>query len=829
MSLGSIAQSTFRDLNQAFRVILKTPLLSAIAVVSLALGIAANVTVFSVVHSFLLRPLPYENADDLVMLWENPVARAGNQWPASPATFLDWQRSTQSFESMTALELTSANLTGRDQPLRIDAAFTQDNFFETIRGLGPIRGRTFTTGDASADNGPVAVIKEDLWRNHYGAAEDLVGSQLSIDGESHTVIGIMPQAFDFLVGNVDLWAARDFRAEDSPRDDRRLSVAARLKPGLSLDQGRQEMSAVAERLSAAFPESHEGWGVYIQTLDELFPGPTDSQLIKVLQGVALLVLLIACVNVASLLLAQADSRQKEMALRTALGAGKGRLLRLLMTESLVLAGFAGLLGLGFGYFGVRLGAQGMPELLPAVYWPRFEGPVIAFGLLVSLIAGLAFGLGPAMQAVRHPNLRQTLSDGTRGGSTGKDRKRALGFFVMAELAMALAILIGAAVLTDLFHDRLSGDPGFDSTGVLTAHLTLPEYRYPDDAAVARLAEALERQLKELGGVESVAMTSALPRSRFVPRREMEVAGRPAQANEAPRIVVTSVTPSFFKTLGIGQSGRIEGRLLTLADGADGAPVAVVNQQLVDQHFSESEGISEGDGSPLGHQLKIEGRSWTIVGVVPNFAQERLDGLTPHAPLAILPFAQRPVRDVYPLLKAHGDPYSLASGLQATVSAVAPDQPVGEIVTLEKFVKTELAGPTVISQILYGIGLLALILAAFGIYGVMAFRVSRQTNEIGIRLALGARPAQILSRIGGQGLRLASAGLVLGIPVAGAVVILIGKVFEAGQSQGMDLAQSIGLVPMLKVLLLLVAVSMLACFLPSVKATRVDPQKALQAE
>ncbi len=824
MPLGTIVQTAFRDLTQALRVIVKTPMLSTIAVISLALGIAANVTVFSVVHSFLLRPLPYENADDLVLLWENPVARAGNQWPTSPATYLDWQRSAKSFESMTALELTSVNLTGRDQPLRIDAAFAGSNFFDTVRGFEPIRGRTFLPGDTAPDAPPVAVIKESLWRGHYGAQEDLVGSQLSIDGRAHTVIGVMPQTFDFLVGNVDLWAAKDFRLEAAARDDRRLSVAARLNPAVSREQGRQEMEAIAEGLSKTYPDTHEGWSVHVQTLDEMFPGPTDSQLIKVLQGVALLVLLIACVNVASLLLAQADSRQKEMALRTALGAGKGRLLRRLLTESLLLAAFAGCLGLGFGYFGVQLGAQGMPDILPAVYWPKFDGAVVAFGLVVSVIAGLAFGLGPALQAIRHPNLRQTLSDGARGGSTGKDRKRALSFFVMAELAMALAILIGAAVLTDLFHDRLNADPGFDSTGVLTAHLTLPEYRYPDDAAVSRITEELERTFRELGSVGSVAMTSALPRSRFVPRQEMEVAGRPAQPNEAPRVVVTSVTPSFFETLGIGLTGQVQGRLLRASDNADGALVAVINQQMVDQHFSAVD-----EGSPLGRQLNIEDKLWTIVGVVPNFAQERLDGLSPNMPLAIMPFAQRPVRDVYPLLKVQGDPYQLSSGLQQAVSRVAPEQPVGEIITLQKHVDTELAAPTVISQILYAIGLLALVLSAFGIYGVMAFRVSRQTNEIGIRLALGARPAQILSRISSQGMRLAAAGLALGVPLAFVVVLLINKVFEAGQSQGMSLTQEVGMLPMVKVLCLLTAVSLLACLLPSLRATRVDPQKALQAE
>ena len=817
--IGAILSSLKQDLTQALRVILKTPVLSAIAVLSLALGIAANTTVFSVVHSFLLRPLPYVESERLVLLWENPVARAGNQFPTSVPTFMDWRRSAQSFESMTAMELASANLTGRAEPLRIDAAITSDNFFEVVQGYAPLHGRTYGPGDAQPGQGPVAVIKESLWRNHYGAADDMVGSQLMLDGQAHTVIGIMPQAFDFVSGSVDLWAASDFQSASDERDDRRLVVAGRLKADVPLEQGRQEMAAIAERLAADFPEIQDGWSVYVQTLREMFPGPTDSQLIKVLQGVAFLVLLVACVNVASLLLAQADSRQKEMALRTALGAGRYRLLRRLLTESLLLASFAGALGLGLGYFGVRWGAEGMPEILPAVYWPRFEGPVVAFGVLTALVAGLAFGLGPALQAVRNLNLRQTLSDGGRGGSVGKDRKRALGFFVVAELAMALAILIGAAVLTDLFHNRLSQDPGFDAEGILTAHMTLPEYRYADDAAVARAVEELERRFVELGP-DAVAITSALPRTRTITRSEMELDGRPSERNEAPRVAVMSVTPSYFPTLKLRLS---EGRLLETADHADTTPVVVVNQRFVDLHLS-SDAVT-----PIGERVMIEDTVWTVVGVLPNYAQERMDGLAPHSALAIMPFAQRPVRDIYPLLRTRGEPYELSQGLQQAVRRVAPDQPVGEIKTLEKHVQTELAGPTVISQILYGIGMLALALAAIGIYGVMAFRVSRQTAEIGIRLALGARPGQILTQVSSQGMRLAGGGLLLGIPFAGVVVMLIGKVFEAGQSQGIGLAETVGPWPMLKVALLLATVSLLACVLPSLKATKVDPQQALQSD
>ena len=813
-----------RHLNQARRVIFKTPLLSAVAVVSLALGIAAATTVFSVVHSFLLRPLPYEDPGSLAVMWGNPVARAGDQWPVSAAEVLDWREGLESFAEIAAYRFESANLTGIERSERIDITMATDNFFSVVRGEAPLLGRAFVSGDGESTAEKVVVIKETLWERQFGADPSVVGKLIELDGESRRLVGVMPRTFDFMSGEVEAWVPLDLRSQAEDREARDLLAAGRLADGVSREQGKIEALALADRLAERYPDTQEGWTINVQSVRDVFPGPTDSQLVKVLQAVALLVLLVACVNVAGLLLAKADSRQKEMALRTALGAGRGRLFNRLMTESLLMASAAGALGIGFAYFGVRMTAEGMPEILPMTFWPRMDGPVILFALMAALISGVVFGFGPAMQAVRHPNLRATLGDGGRGGSEGQDRKRALSFFVMAELALALAILIGASVMTDLFHNKLSVDPGFSSDGVLTAQLTLPEFRYADDGAVARAVQDLEHEMSRIAGVESVTLAGALPRSRFLNRTEMVVEGRPVEEDEAPRVGLVSVTPSFLGTLDIG---LLQGRGFQSSDDADGVPVIVVNRTFYERHLAADGRSLE---QAVGMRVEMDERTWTVVGIVPDYAQERLDGLAPRSAIALLPMAQRPVRNVYPILRSGSDPMLMVAGLRAAVSTVQPDQPVGEIRSLDEHMERELAGPSVISKVLYGIGLLALVLAAMGIYGVMAFRVSRQTREIGIRLALGASPSQVVGRATGQGLRLAAGGLVAGLVPASAIIMLVQSVFEAGQAEGVaPLGAVVGGEPLLKVVLLLGGTAVLACLLPSLKASRVDPQETLRAD
>lgn len=813
--------SLSRELRHALRAIVRTPGLSFVAILSLALGIAANTSIFSLAHSFLLRPLPYTDADQLVMVWESQRSRFEDRQGAPPADYFDWREQASSFDALIASDFTSKTLTGTDRPEQLSIAQVSPDFF-TVLGSEPMRGRTFRADEGRAGEPLLAVVSEALWRGQLGATDGIVGTELTLDSESHTVVGVMPEGFDFLLGTVDLWIASDFEDQRQERAERALAVTGRLKPGVSLDQAQAEMSAIASRLETLYPETHEGFDIDLQAIRDVFPGATDTRLIQILTTVVGLVLLIACVNVASLLLAKSDARQKEMAVRTALGAGRGRLLRQLLTESLMMALIAGVLGILLSVWGVRGIADSMPDLIPSFHTPRLDAPVIGFGFLVSLIAGLTFGISPALQAVRG-SLSAPLMDSSRGATSTRERKRLLSSFVVAEFALALTILIGAAILTDLFRSRLDIEPGFDPDGLLTLQLELPEHRFADDAAVVDFVDRLQNGLDTVGGASTLTFASQLPRTRNLPFTELGIDGRPAEPGEEPETSWLAVKPGYFAAMGITLE---EGRGITAADDSDAAPIVVVNRRLVELHFAE---LSAGE-SPIGRRLTVEGESREIVGVVANVAQERMSGLEPLEPAVYFPLAQHPVRRLYAVARAPaGDPYLLAEPIRQAIWRVDPEQPISELRTMEEHMAAQLAGPNVIARVLFGVGLLALALAAMGTYGVMSFAVSQQTGEIGLRMALGARPGQILTRVTRQGAGLAAVGLLLGIPASAGVVQLIHGLFEAAASDGLNPTGGIPFQPILEVGAVLALVGFIACYLPARRATRIDPMAALQNE
>ncbi len=811
-----------KELLQALRVIAKTPTVSIIAVASLALGIAANTTIFSLFHSFLLRPLPYEDPDQLVVVWESQRTTSDDQQPAAPANFFDWRQQSTSFEALIAADFGSATLTDNQRPEQLSVAHVTPDLFATL-GSEALRGRTFRADEGQYGAAPVVVLSESLWRGTLGADESIIGSSLILDDEAHTVAGVMPEAFDFLLGTVDLWIASDFTALRDDRSEQRLVVAGRLKPDRTLAQAQTEMSAIASRLESRFPETNEGYGIRLQRVRDVLFGATDKRLVQILMIVSVLVLLVACVNVASLLLAKSDARHKEIAIKTALGAPRGRLFRQMLTESLVLASVAGIFGTVFSIWGIHVVAGSLPDLIPSFHSPRLDPAVLTFSFLISLLAGLAFGISPALHAVRG-SLLAPLLDNQRGSTSTRERKRMLGSFVVAEFALALTILIGAAVLTEIFRERLAIDPGFDSRNLLTAKLELPEHRFADDDSLRRFISRLHPALEGIGGALDATLVSNLPRTRTLPYTDLEVDGQAAGRNQNPRTSWLAVQPGYFEAMGID---LMEGRAIATTDRADSAPVVVVNQVLVERHLASSPSVGS---SPIGRQITVEGTSRAIVGVVGNVAQERMSGLEPLAPAVYFPLDQHPTRQLYAILRSPtDDPLPLAAPLQQAIGKVDSRQPVSDLRTMDAHIELELAGPTVITRVLYGIGSLALVLAAIGIFGVMTFTVSQQTGEIGLRMALGARPVQILARVTRQGAKLAGLGLLLGIPAAAGVVHLIGSLFEAAASDGLETTAGIALQPIFEVGSVLCLVGLLACYLPARWATRIDPVTALQAD
>lgn len=802
------------DLKYAVRMILKTPVVTVIAVTSLAVGVAANAAIFSLMNSWLLRPLPYPDADRMVMVYENNRNTPDDTENVSAANFFDWQEQSSSFGPWIASTFSNRSLTGIDRPEQMTVAQVTPNFFAALRS-DPMLGRTFAPDEGGPEDPPVAVLGETTWRNQFGADADLLGKTIMLNSEAYTVVGVMPETFDYLLGTVDLWIPSTFEHRRDDRQSRFLTVTTWHREGISFERAQAELVAIATRLEEQYPDANEDWGVNVQTVREQFPGRTDTGLIMLLMAVVGLALLIACANVASLLLAKTEARQRELAVRAALGAGKSRIVRQLLTESVVLALVAGALGMTLSVWGVRGLATAIPDILPQFFLPRIDGQVVAFTVTLSVLAGITFGIAPATQAVSG-DLRGALTDG-RSRTVSRTRKRLRGAFVMAEFAMALTILIAAATLTSLFRTSLSVEPGYNAEHLLTMQLALPEYKYEDAEAITRFVDDVRRELQQLSGVRNVAFANQFPRTWGLPGGAFTIDGQAVGQNEEPRASWLSINPDYLTTLEITLRS---GRDFTTADRRDAPPVVLVNQRLVDMFFDGTDA--------LGRHITMQGASREIVGVVSDVMQARLNPIEPIAATVYFPMAQRPVRSIGLMIRTPNDPYQVAAPAQRAIWSVDPDQPVFAVQTLEEYIDTQLAGPAMLGELLYLVGLLALALAAMGIYGVMAYSVTQQTNEIGIRMALGAKPRQVLARITRQGAKLAGAGLVIGAPAGFIVIRIIGglPVDIPGATTGMS---AVDLLPTAAVTALLAGVGLTACLLPARRATRIDPVAALREE
>lgn len=802
-----------QDLTYAFRMIVKTPVVSIIAVVSLGIGISANTTIFSVMNRWLLRPLPYPDAERLVMAWEidrrDPTVRS-----VSPGNYVEWEEGTSSFSDWMASSLSTRTMTGTDRPEQVTTASVTPNYFHVLETT-TLLGRLIAPDEGGPEDSEVAVLSEALWRNRFGADSGVVGRTVLLDGVPHTIIGVVPESFDFLIGGVDLWTAETFLGRRDDRTNRSLIVTAKLRPGVTIQQAQTEMTELASQLEARYPDSNEGIGAELDTVRETFPGRTDRGLIRILGAVVLLVLIVACVNVASLLLAKTDARHRELGIRSALGAGKGRIARQLLTESIVLATIAGCLGLVLAVPGISAVQNAMPDELPGFFAPRFDGIVLVFGVGISLIAGLVFGISPVSQALSGAPMIEP----TRGGTQNRTRKRLRSAFVVSEFALALAVLIGAAVLTDLFSRRLSIDPGFDVDNLLTARVTLPEYKYGTDADLVAFTRDLEEHSAELSGVTAYTLASALPRSQELPFTEFSIDGQPpADEEDLPSTSWLSVSPTYLSALDIS---LLQGRSIMASDREGMPPVVVVNQRFVELFFP--------DGAAVGSRISIRGKTREIVGILANVTQQRLDGLLPIAPSVYFPIAQEPVRNLRMIFRTQGDPHLTVAAVESMVTGIDPEQPIYAVQTMKEHVALQLAGPSIMAKILLVVGALALALAAIGIYGVMAYNVSLRSREIGIRMALGAAPRSVLAAVTGQGVSLAGVGLLAGTPLAATIVLLIARILTNPAELGAANSAVVTMGPIAAVSAVLAIVGGVASYLPARRAVRVDPVQVLSAE
>ena len=794
------------DLKFAFRQLLKNPGFTAVAVLTLALGIGANTAVFSVINATLLRPFPYENPERLIILQERNAG--GGRQDASYLNFADWRSQSTSFESMAAQrEGESFNFNGLGEPERLQGQIVSANFFQTL-GIRPFRGRDFVAEDDRPGAVSVAILSYGFWQRRFGAEESVLGKPITLNNQSFTVIGVTPANFQFRT-DADVFvpiglSAERFRLRGR---DPGVGVVARLKPAVSIVQAESELNAIAARLEQEYPETNTGKRVRVESLHESFVGGTRLSLLTLLGAVGL-VLLIACANVANLLLVRGAVRQREMALRAALGAGRWRIVRQLLGESLLLAALGGVLGALLAYWGTNLITSYLPDGVPRLREADIDSKVFGFTLGLSFLAGVVFGMAPAWQASR-ANLTQTLQEGGRG-STGS-RQRLRSALVVSEIALTLAVLVGAGLLIQSFWRLQQVDSGFDARNVLMMQISV-KAGPGEGARIADFFEQLLQKVRSLPGVKSVAVSDGLPILRDANWSPFNIEGRPPPepGNQTWAIRYT-VSPEYFQTLGI-QS--LKGRGFTAQDTLNSPPVAIIDETFARQHFQNED--------PVGLILALpDGPGMEIVGVVRHVKHAGLDERAAGSPQFYLNFNQRRSGASHLLVRSVVDPLSLAGAVRDQVWALSKDQPVYNVRTMQQLVSQSIAPRRFSALLMVIFGFVALVLASIGLYGMMSYSVSQRTSEIGIRMALGAQRRDVLRMVIKQAVGLALLGIVVGLVTALASARLLRNLlFGVGAADPLTFGA---------VAFLLFGVALLASLVPARRATNVDPMEVLREQ
>ncbi|HWN99724.1 MAG TPA: ABC transporter permease [Blastocatellia bacterium] len=805
----------WQDLRYTVRMMAGNRGFTAVAVLALALGIGANSVIFSVVNAVLLRSLPYPEPDRIVMVFESDLKKQSQEAIAG-ANFLDWREQNQVFENLAAYRQDTFSLTGTDRPERAWGVVTTASLFPVL-GVKPILGRVFQAEDENRGSGRVAVISQGLWERRFASDPNIVGQKLTANGEPLTIIGVMPADFRF-PAETDLWIPpRQYVPEHvlrptvnmaTNRDSHYLDAIASLKPGVTLDQARADMNAVAHHIEEQNPEAVDR-GVSLVTLREYQVGNMRPTLL-ILFGAVGFVLLIACANVANLLLARAATRHKEIAIRTALGASRLRLLRQLLTESLALSVAGGGLGLLLAAWGIGPLISLMPASISGAKNIRIDGMVLFFTLGVSILTGLVFGLVPALQATKS-DLNESLKEGGRGGTAGAHRSRVRSLLVVSEIALSLVLLIGAGLMIKSFIRLEQVNPGFEARNVLTMRLSLPAAQYPDGRRRGAFFQQVVERIGAVPGAQSAAAISRLPLSPGNSSRSFEIEGRAnAGSDDGPSADYRVISSDYFKALSIP---LLKGREFTEQDNSDSPPTTIINEAAARRFWP--------DEDPLGKRLRIESdQPWIeIVGVVGNVKHLGLDSQA-RAEL-YLSFLKDPWPFMTVVVRGASNPKSLAEAMRAEVWAIDKDLPVPDIKTMDELVSGSVARRR-FNMLLLGIfASVALVLAAVGIYGVMSYSVTQRTHEIGIRMALGARQSDVLKLVIRQGATLAAVGVGIGLVGASALTrVLASLLFEVGTT---DPATFVSLS------LLLTAVALGACFVPARRAAKVDPMVALRYE
>jgi putative ABC transport system permease protein len=801
-----------QDLRFALRTLAKSPGFTAAAVLTLALGIGADTAVFSVVDAVLLDPLDFPREEELFTVWEDHTVRGGpaSEWTGR-AVFDSWRDGSEGFAALTAVTGWSAAFSGGDRTEVVPGAAVSHEYFRVL-GREPVLGRGFLAEEETPGEDRVLVLSHGLWERRFGADPGVVGSTLTVNSEPFVVVGVAPPGLQApIVADAEVWTPLSFDPVDEDWGNYYLRVIGRLAPGRDAAAAAAELDGVMRRLGEVHPADLAETGVTLVPLRRTVAGPARTPLLALL-GAVVLVLLVACANVANLVLARAFGRDRELAVRTALGAGRRRLVHQLVTESLVLAALGGVLGLVLGQVGMELLRAFAPPGTPRLDEVGFDATVFAFALGATALTGLLFGLVPALLVSRSP-LTVSLHEGGRGGSS-RGRARLRAGLVVAELALGLALLVGAGLLIRTLGALQRVDPGFRTEGVVAGRLVFPTAQYPEPERVRALLDEVVARLEATPGVEAAGAVSVLPLSGGQTDVSYVVEGRIPPAGEEPATDYRVATPGYFEALEIP---RLRGRLLRPGDDAQGALVAVVSEELVRRAFPGED--------PVGRRIKVGGTRnpetpWrTIVGVVGGVRDNAL-GRTPD-PEIYLPMAQQPSRVMRVVARSSAGTERLAEALRQAVEGVDRALPVSQVAAVAETVRGTLAPERFVAGLLAVFAGVALALAAVGLYGVMAYAVGQRTREIGIRMALGARPREVLGLVLRQGAGLLAGGLAAGALAAwGLSRLLRGLLYGVAPYDPATFAAMAAL---------LAATAVAATWLPARRAARLAPVEALRVE
>ncbi len=802
-----------QDLRYAVRSIVANRAVTVVAVACLSLGIGINASMFSVIDGVLIKPFPFAEADRLVALYTNNQKRGVSIALLSYLEYRDWREGSTTLADAAAFQGRSLTISdGRADPERFVGQAVSSNLFHLL-GVVPALGRDFQPADDRPGAEPVIILSDEVWKQRYQSDPDVVGRAIPINGRPHTIIGVMPPAFAFPT-NHRLWVPLGPAGETAPRSDRSVQVFGRMKPGVTIDQLRADLTAVAGRLAAAYPADHEGWGPFVRPIrDWLLPNEVKI-ILPAMFGAATLVLLIACTNVANLLLARASVRSREIAVRSALGASRWQIVRQLLIEAIFIGGISAPLGWAVAHVSLDLVEAGMPpDGVPYFIQWALDVRSFVYTIAISLATGVVFGLAPALHAARS-NLQESLKEGGRGTSGGRARLRSA--LVVIEVALSLVLLISASLFVRSFLNLQSSSVGFDTAPLMTMRFFMPGTAYEPAESKARRTEDIVARIEATPGVQAAFASNFIPLAGGGGGGRILVDGTTAEPGKEPAVGFVAATPGFVKTLNLA---LVRGRDMTAAEGRSRTPVALVNQSMAKQIW--------GDGNPIGRRFRMVGEripEWfTVIGVVGNFrhfAGTNDPGQVPP-PSAYVPYPFDPTINTGLTIRVAGDPAAITSAVREQIRQADASLPVFQIRTMEEWRQFSFWQRRLFGWMFGVFGAVALVLASIGVYGVLSYSVAQRTQEIGVRVALGAGRAAILRMVIAQGVRLALVGVIVGLFGA----------FGAGQFVRTVLYNVRPTDPAIftGMALFLILVAALASYVPARRATAVDPLTALRAE